>query len=85
MRIQAIAVFERVVHQCHALSLDRPERPVLEVDASGNYNGNSSTLVVSNLTAGAALVAQAGANGAGIGGKSGVACGTVEIRELPQT
>ncbi|HOT78637.1 MAG TPA: hypothetical protein PKY13_01560 [Microthrixaceae bacterium] len=33
MRIQAIAVFERVVHQCHALSLDRPERPVLEVDA----------------------------------------------------
>lgn len=33
MRIQAIAVFERVVYQCHALSLERPERPVLEVDA----------------------------------------------------
>lgn len=33
MRIQALAVFERVVHQCHALSLERPERPVLEVDA----------------------------------------------------
>lgn len=33
MRIQAVAVFERVVYQCHALSLERPERPVLEVDA----------------------------------------------------
>ena len=33
MRIRAIAVFERVVYQCFALSLDRPERPVLEVDA----------------------------------------------------
>lgn len=28
-----MAVFERVVYQCQALSLDRPERPVLEVDA----------------------------------------------------
>ncbi len=33
MRIQVLAVFERVVYQCHALTLDRPERPVLEVDA----------------------------------------------------
>lgn len=33
MRIQAVAVFERVVYQCFALSLERPERPVLEVDA----------------------------------------------------
>lgn len=33
MRIRAIAVFERVVYQCHAITLDRPERPVLEVDA----------------------------------------------------
>lgn len=33
MLIQAVAVFERVVHQCWALSLEHPERPVLEVDA----------------------------------------------------
>jgi len=33
MRIRAIAVFEWVVYQCHAVTVDRPERPVLEVDA----------------------------------------------------
>src|SRR4051794_19473338 len=33
MRIRAIAVFERVVYQCHAVTLDRPARPILEVDA----------------------------------------------------
>lgn len=33
VRITALAVFEQVVYQCHATSLDRPERPVLEVDA----------------------------------------------------
>jgi len=33
VRICAIAVFERVVYQCHAVTLERPERPILEVDA----------------------------------------------------
>lgn len=33
VRITALAVFEQVVYQCHATTLDRPERPVLEVDA----------------------------------------------------
>jgi hypothetical protein len=28
-----MAVFECVVYQCHALTTERPERPVLEVDA----------------------------------------------------
>ena len=33
MRIRAVAVFERVVYQCQAVCLERPERPILEVDA----------------------------------------------------
>ena len=33
MRITALAVFEHVIYHCHATSLDRPEHPVLEVDA----------------------------------------------------
>jgi hypothetical protein len=33
VRIRAIAVFEGVVYNCFAVDLDRPDRPVLEVDA----------------------------------------------------
>lgn len=33
MRIRAVAVFERVVHHCLLIDGERPERPVLEVDA----------------------------------------------------
>jgi len=33
VRIRAIAVFERVVHNCVVTDPARPERPVLEVDA----------------------------------------------------
>lgn len=33
MRIRAVAVFERVIHQCVVVDPGRPERPVLEVDA----------------------------------------------------
>ena len=54
-------------------------RPGIEVDATGN-TGDSSTLVISNLTADATLVAQGGSNGAGIGSKPDIECGTVEIR-----
>jgi hypothetical protein len=33
MRIRALAVFERVVHHCVVTDRNRPERPVLEIDA----------------------------------------------------
>lgn len=33
MRITALAVFEHVIYHCHATSVDRPDHPVLEVDA----------------------------------------------------
>lgn len=33
MRIRAVAVFERVVHHCFVTDPERPDRPVLEVDA----------------------------------------------------
>jgi uncharacterized protein YbjT (DUF2867 family) len=42
VRIRAVAVFERVVHNCVLVDPSRPERPVLEVDAilrSGDADG----------------------------------------------
>jgi len=33
MRLRALAVFERVIHQCVVIDAVRPDRPVLEVDA----------------------------------------------------
>ncbi len=33
MHIRALAIFERVVHNCIATSLDHPARPTLDVDA----------------------------------------------------